>query len=105
MPRESPFNQGLGKAVEGLEEQFEAAVERSAELRESGASEDAILTQTAVAVRAAKALEVLTGVSWDSRLLDRAAGSGEEQALLMAPDPEPQTAPSEGRRRWLRKSG
>jgi len=100
MAPESKFNNELGKTVEGLQEQFDAAIERSTELRDSGASEDAVLTQTAVAVRAAKALEVLTGVSWDSRLLDKATGSGHDPAIA---DADPQPYQVQERRGWFGK--
>jgi hypothetical protein len=101
MATESKFNAELGKTVDGLQSQFDRAVERTAELRGSGASEEVVLTQTAVAVRAAKALEVLTGVSWDSRLLDKAAGSGMEAAVAEAHIIE--VAPAQTRTGWLRR--
>ncbi|HUQ62332.1 MAG TPA: hypothetical protein VM121_01085 [Acidimicrobiales bacterium] len=97
----SRFNQELGKTVEGLQEQFDTAVERSAALRESGASEEVVLAETAVAINAAKALEVLTGVSWDSRLMDKAAGCGQEPAVPGAIMEPP--AVEKPRRGWLRK--
>lgn len=97
MPAHSQFNMELGKTVEGLQQQLDAAVERSTELRESGASEDVVLTQTAVAFRTAKALELLTGVSWDSRLLDETPAAGAESEA-----PAPATAPVAEARRHRR---
>ena len=66
----------LADTIAKMNDQFHTAVERSANLHRNGAHDDAVLTETVVAVTTAKALEFLTGVSWDERL--QAAG----------PDPE-----------------
>lgn len=98
MATNSQFNRELGSTVQGLQSQFDAAVARTVELRDSGATEDVILTQTAVAVKAAKALEVLTGVSWDSRLLDKTAGVDDGG---FGPEPAADPQPEAPRRRGL----
>ena len=96
MGTEDRFNEDVGGTVDRLQEQLDAAVERTVDLHRSGAHEEAVLAETAVAVGAAKALEILTGESVEAQLERR-----EEAALAAAPAAE---EPSPEPRRWLRRS-
>jgi len=58
----------VGGTIGRLQEQRDTAVRRATGLHRSGASEEAVLAETAVAVGAARALEILTGESWESQL-------------------------------------
>ena len=94
MAAEDQFNQDVGGTVDRLQEQLDVAVERTVDLHRTGAHEEAVLAETAVAVGAAKALEILTGETLEAQLERR-----EEAALDPAaeePSPEP--------RRWFRRS-
>ena len=62
------ITRSLADTVDELSRQCDLAVERSTEMHRDGAADDAVLTETAVAVRTAIALECLTGISWDERL-------------------------------------
>lgn len=68
MPKRDEIRAELGQTIERLEAQLDTAVDRSVHLREAGADENVVLAETALAVGAARALERLTGVSWDERL-------------------------------------
>lgn len=60
--------------VARLQRQLDDAVETTVARRQEGA-DDAVLSETLIAMRTAQALEVLTGVCWDQHLADRAAPS------------------------------
>jgi len=64
----------VGGTIGRLQEQRDTAVNRATGLHRSGASEEAVLAETAVAVGAARALEILTGESWESQLERHEAG-------------------------------
>ena len=83
MPAGAEFNEDIGGTIERLHEQLDTSLERSVDLHRSGASEDAVLAETAVAVGAAKALEILTGESWEAQLERREEGA----APPAAPEP------------------
>lgn len=57
-----------------LEAKLDEAIQRAIILRSRGASEDVVMTETLLAVQAAKALEGMTGVCWDETLEQKAAG-------------------------------
>ena len=96
-------NQELDGTVARLHQELDAAVDRTVELRRDGAHEDVVLTETVLAVRAAQALEGLTGVSWDERLEEKLGAAETEADAEPAPGPD---APRPGRRglRRLRRS-
>lgn len=54
--------------IKRLHEQLDTAVERTTDLHRSGADEEAVLAETAVAVGAARALEILTGETVEAQL-------------------------------------
>lgn len=88
------MNDDIAGTISRLNEQLDTAVGRTVDLHHAGANEEAVLAETAVAVGAAKALEVLTGEEWESQLARREAGSA-------APGEAPgATRPS---RRWARR--
>lgn len=74
MKKREVISADLGQTIHSLEEQLDTAVDRAVHLRENGADENVVLAETAVAVGAARALERLTGVSWEERL--EAKGDG-----------------------------
>jgi hypothetical protein len=80
----------VGGTIDRLQLQLDTAVGRTTALHRNGASEEAVLAETAVAVGAAKALEILTGETVESQLERREDGG--------APPPAPGTG-----RRWLRR--
>jgi hypothetical protein len=84
----------IGGSINRLQAQRDTAVERSVDLHRSGGSEEAVLAETAVAVGAAKALELLTGESWEAQMERREAGAVTSAAP--APTAEP--------RRWGRRN-
>ena len=92
MAPEDKFNHDVGGTVDRLQEQLDAAVERTVDLHRTGAHEEAVLAETAVAVGAAKALEILTGETVEAQLERR------EEAALAAEEPSPEP------RRWLRRA-
>ena len=89
------LNRDIGGTIDRLQSQLDSSVERSVDLHRAGAHEDAVLAETAVAVGAAKALEILTGESWETQLERRA-----EEAAGGPPPPEEQ--PAEPRRLFRR---
>ncbi len=72
------FNQEIGGTIDRLHDQLDTSLERTVDLHRSGANEEAVLAETAVAVGAAKALEILTGESWETQLQRREEGAPEE---------------------------
>ena len=86
----------LVETVHRLHADLDRAVQRTVDLRAAGASDEVILTETAMAVKAAKALEGLTGVSWDERL--------EQKAERLSQQRGGRSGERAGRRRWLRRS-
>lgn len=80
--------------IHGLREKLDIAVERTVELHRSGGHEEAVLAETAVAVGAAKALEILTGESLETQLERR------EEATAGLPDSD---GTRRRRRPWLRR--
>jgi len=91
MPKD-PESDELGDTINQLHEQLDTAVARTVDLHRTGAPEGAVLAETAVAVGAAKALELLTGESVEAQLERR-----EDGAVPVPP------APASGWRR-LRRS-
>ncbi len=89
------INEDIGATIHRLNAQLETSLDRTVELHRAGAHEEAVLAETAVAVGAAKALEILTGESWEQQLERK-----EEAASPAAPEPE---APPREARRWLRR--
>ncbi len=90
-------NQELDGTVARLHQELDAAVDRTVELRRDGAHEDVVLTETLLAVRAAQALEGLTGVSWDERLQNKLEAASADAV------PEPAPAATPARPRGLRR--
>jgi hypothetical protein len=84
-------DQDVGGTIHRLEEQLDTAVGRTTELHRTGANEEAVLAETAVAVGAAKALEILTGETWEAQLARREDGA-------------PAPTPARTGRRWLRRN-
>ena len=68
MATEGEINDAIGGTIGRLQEQLDSSQTRAVELHRAGAHEEAVLAETAVAVGAAKALEVLTGESWEAQL-------------------------------------
>ena len=68
MATEGDINDAIGGTIGRLQDQLDTAQSRAVKLHRSGANEEAVLAETAVAVGAAKALEVLTGESWEEQL-------------------------------------
>ncbi len=82
------FNDEVGGTIDRLHQQLDTSLERSVDLHRSGADEEAVLAETAVAVGAAKALEILTGESWETQLQRREeGGAGEAPAPPEPPEP------------------
>jgi hypothetical protein len=96
MGTQDSLNESLGATVERLHLQLDTALNRSLDLHHSGASEEAVLAETAVAVGAAKALEVLTGETWEAQMERR-------ESVLAASGRMPASEPAGERRRWLRR--
>ena len=71
------FNENVDGTIGRLENQLETSLERTVDLHRSGGKVEAVLAETAVAVGAAKALEILTGESWEAQLERREQGAGE----------------------------
>ena len=67
----------LASTASVLEGKLDDAIARAVALRQRGASEEVVLTETLVAVQAAKALEGMTGVCWEDLLEQKACGNGE----------------------------
>lgn len=84
----------IGDTIHRLEEQVDAAVGRSVVLHRAGGNEEAVLAETAVAVGAAKALEILTGESWEAQLERREKATNPD---LPAPDGPPRDDVPRGR--------
>lgn len=84
-------DQDVGGTIHRLEEQLDTAIGRTTALHRTGANEEAVLAETAVAVGAAKALEILTGETLEEQLARREDGAT-----------PPPSAPAG--RRWLRRS-
>lgn len=68
MPNGGEIHDDINGTVRRLHEQLDTAIVRSVELHRTGAHDEAALAETAVAVGAAKALEILTGESWEAQL-------------------------------------
>ena len=68
MATEGEINDAIGGTIGRLQDQLDIAQSRAVELHRTGAHEEAVLAETAVAVGAAKALEVLTGESLEAQL-------------------------------------
>lgn len=85
------INDDIGGTIDRLHQQLDTSVGRSADLHRTGGNEEAVLAETAVAVGAAQALEILTGESWEEQLKRREAGA-------VAPPPPPKA------RRWRRRN-
>lgn len=96
MPTGGEIRHEIGQTIEKLDHQIDTAIERAVELRRDGADEEVLLAETAVAVGAARALEGLTGVSWEERLETKAEEFSSGPTESQAPPPEPR------RRRWWR---
>jgi hypothetical protein len=92
------MNDDIAGTISRLNEQVDTAVGRTVDLHHAGASEEAVLAETAVAVGAAKALEVLTGEDWETVLERREAG-------LDLPDGAPGDSRPPPRRWSLRHRG
>jgi len=69
------FNQDVDGTIDRLQNQLETSVERTVNLHRTGGNEEAVLAETAVAVGAAKALEILTGESWETQMERREDGA------------------------------
>jgi len=82
------FNDDVEGTIGRLKDQLDTSVERTVDLHRTGGNEDAVLAETAVAVGAAKALEILTGESWESQLERKEDGAD---------------AGAPRQRRWLRR--
>lgn len=89
------INEEIGGTASRLHEQLDTSLVRAVDLHRTGASEEAVLAETAVAVGAAKALEILTGDSWEETL--------ERKEEAVAAGPAPGDAPSEPKR-WRRRN-
>ncbi|MEO5680005.1 MAG: hypothetical protein ABIS47_10090 [Acidimicrobiales bacterium] len=87
------FNDEIGGTIHRLHEQLDSSLERSVDLHRTGAHEEAVLAETAVAVGAAKALEMLTGESWETQLERR------EDPATAVPPPEPPSPAGRWRKR------
>lgn len=83
MKTEGEFTGEIGGTIHRLHEQLDNSVVRTTSLHRTGANEEAVLAETAVAVGAAQALEVLTGESWEMQLQRR------EMGPAVAPAPKP----------------
>ena len=70
----------LASTASILEAKLDDAIARAVALRGRGASDEAVLTETLVAVHAAKALEGMTGICWEELLEQKACGNGEPGA-------------------------
>ena len=68
MATEGEINDAIGGTIGRLQDQLDTAQSRAVALHRTGGHEEAVLAETAVAVGAAKALEVLTGESWEAQL-------------------------------------
>lgn len=91
------MNDDISGTIARLNEQLDTAVGRTVDLHHAGCHEEAVLAETAVAVGAAKALELLTGEDWEAQLERR------EAALATSDGAASEPAPS---RRWsLRPRG
>lgn len=89
----SEFNDEIGGTIHRLHEQLDTSLERSVDLHRTGANEEAVLAETAVAVGAAKALEILTGESWETQLERREDPAADSSPPAPAPPP----------RRWRKR--
>jgi hypothetical protein len=67
------MTEALAETVNAHLHHLDAAVESTMRHHRTG-DETVVLSETAVAVRTAKALEMLTGVDWDAHLEARATG-------------------------------
>lgn len=95
MANGAELNRDIGGTIHRLHAQLDSSLERSVDLHRAGAHEDAVLAETAVAVGAAKALEILTGESWESQL-ERRTG------VAAGGPPPPEEEPVEPRRLFRR---
>lgn len=75
----SVVNQALDASVDAHHHQLDAAVESTVRHHREGDDDAVVLSETMVAVRAAKALEMLTGIDWDEHLQARATGVAPER--------------------------
>lgn len=69
--QKDPESDAFGDTVHQLHEQLNTAVARTVDLHRTGAPEGAVLAETALAMGAAKALELLTGESVEAQLEHR----------------------------------
>lgn len=84
-------NNDIDTAIGRLHGQLNRALSRSVDLHRTGENDEVVLAETAVAVGAAKALELLTGEPWETQFERR------EQETTVVPPARP------GPRGWLRR--
>ncbi|MGH9190384.1 MAG: hypothetical protein ACRD0Q_10195 [Acidimicrobiales bacterium] len=90
------FDQELSAHLQSLGRELDEALHRTVELHRCGADEEAVLAETSLAFRSARALEALTGVAWEEQIkakVERVLGPGTAPA---GSDPTPT------KRRWRR---
>lgn len=63
--------QPVQEVVEAYDRLIDDAITNTVDRYRAGASEDAVLTETLIAVRSAQAVQQLTGVEWDEQLQAR----------------------------------
>lgn len=61
----------MQEVVEAYDRLIDDAITNTVDRHRAGASEDAVLTETLIAVRSAQAVQQLTGVEWDDQLQAR----------------------------------
>jgi len=93
MASRGEINGDIGGSIHRLNAQLDTALERTVDLHRAGGNEEAVLAETAVAVGAAKALEILTGESWENQL------ERKEEGKVAAPVASNASQP----RRWRRR--
>lgn len=65
-------DQALDQVKGAYDRQIEGALQNSLDGRREGMSEEAVLTETAIAVNTARALQLMTGQGWERHLAGRA---------------------------------
>ena len=68
-------NSEIDGTIHRLQNRLDTAVVRTTELHRTGANEEAVLAETALAVGAASAIEILTGETLESQLERKEAGA------------------------------